>query len=114
MVLEKLKNQKQNPDDNLLKDLNWTKEELQEFTERWEQMQKKANSGSERDKKAFQNALKSLGLEDPSNALQKQELRDDEKSGYKESSSGRSVPSDFQNQFRAIQKSKRKLKTDSK
>ena len=78
-------------------------------------MQKKASDGNERDKKAFQNALKSLGLEDPSNALQKQELRDDGKSGYKESSSGRSVPSDFQNQFRAIQKSKRKLKnSDSK
>ncbi len=115
LVLEKLKGQKQDPDADLLKDLNWTKEELQEFTKRWEQMQKKASDGNERDKKAFQNALKSLGLEDPSNALQKQELRDDGKSGYKESSSGRSVPSDFQNQFRAIQKSKRKLKnSDSK
>ena len=113
MVLEKLADQKEKPDEKLLKDLNWTEEELQEFTRKWQAMKEKADGGSARDEKRFEDALKSLGLKDPDFDQGAAGLGNDDKSGYRQKSGTRKVPSDFARKFRAIQKSQRKLRNSN-
>ena len=113
MVLEKLKDQKERPDEDLLKDLNWTEDELKNFAEKWEAMRQKAKTGSQKDRARFDNALKSLGLKDPQNQRSGANLKNDDKTGYRQKSGTRKVPSDFAKKFRAIQKSQRSLESGS-
>ena len=42
LVLERLKDQQQDPDPELLKSLGWTKEEMQQFIARWEELKRAA------------------------------------------------------------------------
>ena len=44
LVLERLKDQQHNPDPELLKRLDWTPEDLQQFLARWEQMKQAATT----------------------------------------------------------------------
>ncbi|MEM7781989.1 MAG: hypothetical protein AAF623_01330 [Planctomycetota bacterium] len=60
LILEKLAEQKNNPDPELLDKINWTKEELNEFVDRWKEMKAAAESGGDREKRRYKNALKSL------------------------------------------------------
>ena len=46
LVLERLKDQQQDPDPELLKSLGWTKEELQQFIARWEELKRAARRRS--------------------------------------------------------------------
>lgn len=109
MVLEKLADQKEQPDPELLKDLNWTEEELREFTQKWQAMREKANAGGSKEQERFEEALKSLGLKDPDLNQKAADLGNDDRAGYRQKSGTRNVPSDFARKFRAIQKSQRKL-----
>ncbi|MEC9092734.1 MAG: hypothetical protein VX438_08525, partial [Planctomycetota bacterium] len=111
LVLEKLKKKSNRTDSELLKELNWTQEELDEFAKRWESMRQKANSGSKRDESRFEQALRSLGLKDSKLSTDAQELRDDDRTGYRQKSGTRKVPTEFAKKFRAIQKSQRTAKS---
>ena len=62
MVLDKLEEQAENPDSKLLEQMNWTKDDLQNFMQRWKEMKLKAESGNAADKKRYETALQSLGL----------------------------------------------------
>ncbi len=61
MVLEYLKDQQSNPDEDLLKKLGWTKEDLQDFARRWADLKRAANEDP-RAKQQLDDALRSLGL----------------------------------------------------
>jgi hypothetical protein len=61
MVLEYLKDQESNPDEDLLKKLGWTKDDLQDFARRWADL-KRAASEDPRAKQQLDDALRSLGL----------------------------------------------------
>jgi len=61
MVLEYLKDQQNNPDEDLLKKLGWTKDDLQEFARRWTEL-KRAASEDPQAKRQLDDALRSLGL----------------------------------------------------
>lgn len=62
LVLEHLRNQANNPDPKLLEQMNWTEQDLKDFLARWEEMKRKAQSGSDQDRKHYEDALRSLGL----------------------------------------------------
>jgi hypothetical protein len=61
LVLEYLKDQESNPDEDLLKKLGWTKDDLQDFARRWADL-KRAASEDPRAKQQLDDALRSLGL----------------------------------------------------
>ena len=64
LVLEYLEDQMETPSPELLRELDWTKDQLRQFAEKWKQLSEqgqKAEPGSA-DAEAWKEALKSLGL----------------------------------------------------
>ena len=64
MILSRLKDQRNNPDQELLDALNWTREDMNRFIDRWEKMQKEAGQNEEA-RIRFEKQLKGLGLRPP-------------------------------------------------
>jgi len=62
LILEKLDQQKYEPDQKLLDELNWTEAEMADFLKRWNAMKRAAESGDLGAKRKYEQALKSLGL----------------------------------------------------
>ena len=65
MIISTLKEQRNDPDQELLDALNWTKEDLNRFIDRWEKMKRDAEFGDEASQKRFDKELKKLGLRPP-------------------------------------------------
>ncbi|PQO42750.1 hypothetical protein [Blastopirellula marina] len=62
MVLDKLEHQKGSPDQEMLDELGWSKEDFQRFMERWKKMKQAADSSDTGAKRELNEALRSLGL----------------------------------------------------
>ncbi|PHS02937.1 MAG: hypothetical protein COA78_19815 [Blastopirellula sp.] len=104
MVLDELKNQK-NPDQKMLDELGWTKEELQQFTDRWNQMKSEAanNQTGQQAKQELDDALRSLGLSEGKDKLRKSNNRPATAGGAGDSSRSR-PPAAFLEQYKAYLK----------
>ncbi|MCA9138892.1 MAG: hypothetical protein KDB00_19105 [Planctomycetales bacterium] len=64
MVLDYLDETRDQVDDGLLKELNWTEQDLQRFRERWEKVRQMEQPGGDASSgNDFQDALQSLGLQ---------------------------------------------------
>jgi collagen type III alpha len=62
MVLDYLNRQKDQPDPELLRELNWTEDDLRKFTERWSKARDLATSPNPADQKKWREMLEDLGL----------------------------------------------------
>jgi len=100
LILEDLKNNSDNQE--LLDEMNWTKEDLNKFVDRWEEMKKKAESGDAADRKRFEQHLKALGLRPPSSRARAKGKKDG-KEGYREDSAVDKIMPDLLPEFRAFQ-----------
>jgi collagen type III alpha len=66
LVLDYLNQNRDAPDPELLDRLNWTPEELQEFSQRWNrQLQQPGSDAAAADPRQVEEALKSLGIRPP-------------------------------------------------
>lgn len=68
LVLDYLDQNRETPDPELLERLNWTPEELREFTDRWKQVlksQSDGGAGNAGDAKQVEETLRSLGIRPP-------------------------------------------------
>ncbi|TVP98421.1 MAG: hypothetical protein EA381_12345 [Planctomycetaceae bacterium] len=66
LVLDYLNQNRDTPDPELLDRLNWTPEELQEFTQRWNrQLKQPGSDAAAADPRQVEEALKSLGIRPP-------------------------------------------------
>lgn len=65
MVLDYLNQQKEQPDYDLLRELNWSEQDLNEFLNRWNQARDLAVSPDEADRLKWEEKLKELGLQPP-------------------------------------------------
>ncbi|HVT29284.1 MAG TPA: hypothetical protein VHE81_14810 [Lacipirellulaceae bacterium] len=103
LILEKLSDElkKNKVDNSLLKDLGWSREDLQRFVERWQQRKEAAerdDAAGKAAKRDLDDALRSLGLdrgELRQSAVQKDSLRD-LKEGYRGP-----VPLEYRERLRA-------------
>ena len=103
LVLDYLRNQKDRPDPELLKEMNWTDEDLREFVNRWEKL--KRESTNDNGKRKWNDAIKSLGLK-PAASKARQTDRNSDASGGNAESGGRSQPpAKYLRQFKAFRKS---------
>ena len=103
LVLDYLRDQKENPDPELLDKMNWTDEDLREFVNRWEKLKKE--STDESGKRKWNDAIKSLGLK-PATGNSRQTNRKDDNLGGNAESGGRSQPPEkYLRQFKAFRKS---------
>jgi hypothetical protein len=94
---------KDRPDPELLNRLGWTRNDLEKFVKRWEQLRGPARTGGESDasaKRELDEALRSLGLRPRATSMQGNAGRDDKSQGYKESRRT-SPPPEYAEQYKA-------------
>ncbi len=105
LALSHLKDElaKDQPDANLLKDLGWSRDDLQKFVSRWEQMQREAKTPGtkgETARRELDDTLKSLGLRPRATSLKEDSARDDDVRGLRESRKS-SPPPEYAEQVKA-------------
>ncbi len=105
MALTHLKDElaKEQPDADLLKDLGWSRDELQNFVNRWDQMRRDAcapGAKGETARRELDDTLKSLGLRLRGTSLQANSARDDQLQGLRELRHS-SPPAEYAEQVKA-------------
>jgi len=103
MALEHLRDQKQNPDPELLKELGWTKDELAEFVRRWDAMEKAAKEDPKAQKE-LDESLRSLGLRPAKNRKRSAPGVSDNQRDLRDSGSRSSAPPSYREQFEQFRK----------
>jgi hypothetical protein len=103
LVLEYLKDQQQKPDEQLLRDLGWTPDDLRQFIARWETLKRTA-AESEAGRRDLEESLRSLGLRPDRSAPRRVSVREDQPGGLRDAGTRSSPPSTYLDQFHAYQK----------
>ncbi len=104
MVLEHLKEQEENPDPELLKDLHWTPDQMRRFVERWEALKRASREQGPAAQADLDDALRSLGLGSSGPELRRSSKRDDSVHGMRDAGSVSRPPVEFLEQFNAYRK----------
>jgi hypothetical protein len=101
MVLEYLKDQQQNPDQELLDQLGWSPEDMQAFIQRWETMKRSASEDPAA-RRELDEALRSLGLRRPSGGPRAASAGDGPRGAARNTGARSSPPSSYAEQFNAF------------
>lgn len=103
LVLQSLRNQEHNPDPELAKRNGLTPQELQEFTRRWNQLRKDAETDPAKARE-LDEALRSLGMRDPKNR-RRSESSTDKQRDLRDAGGRTQAPSKYREQFEQFRKS---------
>ncbi|MFM2095432.1 MAG: hypothetical protein RIS70_2556, partial [Planctomycetota bacterium] len=103
LALEYLKNQQENPDPKLLKELGWTPEELNAFVNRWEAMKRDAKENPVR-RQELDSTLESLGLRPARDIKRRTTARSDGAGGNQDAGNRSAPPASYQDQINAFRK----------
>jgi len=103
MVLDELKHQ-DSPDQELLDELGWSKDDFARFMQRWNQMKRAANSEDAAAKQDLNDALRSLGLSQGEDTTRRVQPRDAAAAGGSSDTQRGSPPPSFMEQYRAYLK----------
>ena len=104
LALQRLKDElkKEEPDQELLDKLKWTREDMEQFVDKWEKMKREAKEPGKKGEESrdiLDEALRSLGLR-PKGAAFEDKGAADEKSKGMRSSRRTSIPSEYKDQYR--------------
>lgn len=102
LALEYLESQKDEPDSELLDRLNWSKDDLRDFLERWKQMKQSAQTADAGESQAYEDRLRSLGLSPVKDRGSSQDYASDEVRGLQQESARTPPPREFLDQFKAF------------
>jgi hypothetical protein len=103
MALEYLQRQKDQPDPELLKELNWTKEDLNRFLERW-QKKRDALEGDQQQRLDAEQDLRSLGLRPPKSKAEAVKGNQDQLRNLQDSGPRVAPPKSLKSQFDSLKK----------
>ena len=103
LVLEYLKDQQDNPDPELLKELGWTEQELADFVKRWQQLKQAAAEDSAGNRE-LDNSLRSLGLQPQRDRRRQGTAQNDEVRGLRDSGGQSTPPPAFRDLYNAFKK----------
>ncbi|MCA9123487.1 MAG: hypothetical protein H6822_03215 [Planctomycetaceae bacterium] len=103
MVLEYLKEQQDNPDQELLDELGWTEKELGDFLERWQQL-KQAVAEGDSGKRELDESLRGLGLRPSRDRVRQGTAANDGASGLRDAGPRTAPPPAYQKLFDAFKK----------
>jgi hypothetical protein len=103
LVLEHLRNQQQNPDQELLDELGWSPEDLREFVRRWDRL-KKAPATDPDARRELDESLRSLGLRPPRDEVRRGTSVEDTQRGNSDDALRSAPPSRYFEQFNAFRK----------
>ena len=108
MVLDYLDQTRDQPDQDLLEQLDWSEADLQRFRDRWQKVREleKAPATDPQAKRKLEDAMRSLGLKPPSNTSNTQ-TRDaaDSLRGIRDSGNRRPPPAEYRDAFDAFRRS---------
>ncbi|MFT7642011.1 MAG: hypothetical protein ACI9G1_003767 [Pirellulaceae bacterium] len=103
MALDYLEDQKHNPDPELLKKMNWSKDDLNKFVDKWTQLKSSAVEGEKGDRD-YDDTLRGLGLREQNSTRRNAGSNADELRGLSESGHQTKPPAQYQELFRAFKK----------
>lgn len=105
LVLDALKNQRENPDPKLLDELGWTPDQYRRFIDRWEKARRMAASGDQAAEKEFDESLRSLGIRPPqANRSRSLDNRSDELENLRDAGTRVPPPPQFREAFEAFRR----------
>ena len=110
LALEYLKDHQD--DAELLDELGWTRDEMNAFVRRWQDMRAKAQGlGREADsaRKELDDQLRGLGLQPPNPRVQRQQTPKDSLRSLRQTSGNQNIPAEYRDQYRAFLRSVPKL-----
>ena len=110
LVLEYLRDQKQQPDSQLLDKLGWKPQDVDKFVRRWDEMKRNAKGAdpiSKQNKSKLDEILKGMGLQSPNSQLRRAGDNQDQQRNNRNTGRQRNVPADLLDPFRAFQRSLR-------
>jgi len=103
MMLEYIDRQKDQPDPELLKRLNWSAEDLRQFAEKWKQAKEEARKDPSK-RAELEEALRNLGLSGTGQKVNRLKDRDDGLRGMREEGGRLRPPETLREQFEAFRK----------
>ncbi|MCG8650250.1 MAG: circumsporozoite protein-membrane associated protein, partial [Pirellulales bacterium] len=105
MVLDYLEQTRDAPDQDLLKELNWTEADLQRFADRWKKIRQMERAASDpTQNRDLEETLKSLGLRPPTRATGQTRDSADSLRNLRDSGNRRPVPAMHREAFEAFQR----------
>lgn len=104
LVLEYLKDQRDNPDAELLNKLGWSPEDLRNFLDRWQQMKQAADRQDPQARHELDESLKSLGLRSGRTQPRAAGAAADTVRGNRDDGQRSSPPARYLEQFKAYRK----------
>ena len=105
LVLDYLKDQQNAPDEALLDKLGWTKEDLQQFVDRWQQLNRNARQGGDDGQRELSDALGGLGLAPGAESVRNRQPGQDRLDNLRNAGGRTSPPAEYIKQYRAFLKS---------
>lgn len=104
MVLDYLNRQKDQPDPELLRELDWTRQDLQQFVERWNQARNLAESPDPSQRRKWQEMLENLNLTSAEQRVRQGSGRNDSFQQQRDAGGRLRMPAALQKQFDAFRK----------
>jgi hypothetical protein len=108
MLLEYIERQREQPDPELLKRLNWNSDDFRKFADRWRQAKEQAKFDPKK-KLELDEALRNLGLVGTGQRVNRLSDRDDGFRGMQEDGGRMRPPESLREQFEAFRKAAGKL-----
>ena len=102
LALEHLRDSIRSTNDDMLKELGWTRKEAEAFLRRWENMQKASVSGSQGQQQAYEQTLRSLGLR--TDRVRSSRNNVDDNKGVEVESRRTQPPYEYRERFKAFLK----------
>lgn len=113
MVLDYLEHQKDQPDPELLKRLEWTPQDLNSFLDRWRKARQFADSPDPNQQRQWEDMLNNLDLQPPTANPRGATSSDDKLRGMQDSGTRVRPPENLRKKFEAIRKAMQQRKGSS-
>ena len=104
MVLDYLNRQKDQPDPELLRQLDWTADDLQRFVDRWNTARDMADSTDPEQRQKWNEMLERLELKPPEQRLRSGSARNDNFQQMQDSGGRAPAPESLRKQFEAYRR----------
>ncbi len=109
LVLDQLEDQKYDPDQELLDQMNWNQQDLDKFLKEWQKMKANAEAGNPKAKQDYSQRLESLGIT-PKTRSRKANVKKDKEFRLNENGAVDQVPREYLEKFNSFLKRRNRSK----
>ncbi|MCH1495143.1 MAG: hypothetical protein L7U72_07940 [Rubripirellula sp.] len=110
LVLDYLESTRDQPNQDLLKRLQWSEEELKAFVERWRRIRELPTTKGKQGRDELEDTLRSLGLRDPKSITIDQQESSDNLRAINDSGNIQQVPAAYRDAFNAFRREMSRVK----